>query len=185
MTVYNSKEIVLQSLPVLLFSAIFSVYAGVILEGNTAQLSTIPLLIFLLPSFVDSCGDVASLVAARITSALYLGKMHPTFDDPLLIKNATAGIILGLMTAVVIAISAHYIGPFFNVRSPGLLITFEIVILSAMLTQGAMILMAIPIAFITFRRNLDPSNFASPILSTFGDLIGIYILILISKLLGG
>lgn len=183
---YSCKHIFVQSAPVLSLTVFLSIASGTLIEQSLATIMRFPILLVLLPAFIDACGDISTVFASKVTSAFY-------FHGELLLKKkrqlfSTAQIIMlcGMVFFVFLGFAAFGLESVVGGRLPDPLSLFASVILSALITITLGMLVAIMVAWRAYKRKLDPDNFEAPILSTFSDLVGVLVFLNVSRvLLGG
>jgi mgtE-like transporter len=184
MTFYNYKEIIKQSLPIIIFASVVSIFTGLILESNVNLILTYPILLLILPPFNNASGDIANTFTSRLSTNLHLGKIKPRWRQIFLLENFTSSLLLRILISISLGIVAHLAAPFLNIPVIGLLRLITIILVSSFLSEFAMSFTAIFISFESYKRNLDPNNTTFPILTSLGDIIGVFILMLVSNIIG-
>jgi mgtE-like transporter len=184
MTFYNHKEIIKQSIPILLVASTISVFTGLILQTNLDLILTYPILLLILPSFNNTSGNIASTFTSRLTSKLHLGAIKPKWKQIFLAENVAASILLRITTALALGISAQLVAPFLNVPTIGVFRITLILLLSSLVLEFLMSFTAVLLSFESYKRNLDPNNTTFPLLTSLSDIIGVFILMVISNIVG-
>lgn len=183
MTYYKWREIVKQSAPFLILVSFFSVFSGFLIESSIDLLKSVPLLLFILPAFIGTCGDISSTFAARLTSDLHLGKYSLKRRKEKVIVNAAATVLSALIFFSAISIVAYYLGLYLGLNNPPVERFILGTIFSGVIAVSISIFIAIGVAVLTIKRRLDPDNFESPLLSTLNDLMGVVIFITVFSLI--
>ena len=179
---YNWREIVKQSVMVLLVTGVLDLVAGLILETRVREALRFPILLLVLPSFINASGDIGGVVSARLASALHMGKMKPKWSDPEVLENISAAFTLRIVVTLVIAVSAHLIAPLMATPTIGLLRLVKIIVASGLITEFIVSTVSVLIAFVSYDKGLDPNNISAPILTSLGDIVGVYILMVVSTI---
>jgi len=174
------SRIIRESVPALIAAALIQIVAGVTMElrGIEAWLE-IPVLLMLVPSLSDLGNDVACIVSSRITTLLALGVIEPKLErnealEASIISIVIVGVLSSLYMGAINFVVAQNAGfssvPLFRL----LLICVVSVTVLTVIVSGA----AVGIAFIAWRRGLDPDNVTIPISTSVSDLIAIFSLLM-------
>lgn len=156
----------------------FSFNIGGILAGftvasqlNVFQLS--PWAIAVYPAILTARGVISGLFSGRLSTALHIGTIHPrlrgnTKNFHMLFKSI---IVITLETSIAMSLVSMIFGSLFwgitFVDFSGILI-----VISATMVLGlANSLITIEIAFISFKKGLDPDVIVYPVMSTVADIV--------------
>jgi mgtE-like transporter len=169
----NFKEILFSEI----FSAVFGLLAGMFLAAYTNQILLIPGIFVILPGLLDLRGNVSGAMAARISSGLFLGVINP--------KKIWGKIILGNLIAsfyqvLIASFALGFAAMFFNYFVTGSFIIkiLQIAVLSALIANSIEAPLALIATFYFFRRGHDPNNIMAPVLTSTGDLISTFSLLI-------
>jgi mgtE-like transporter len=181
MVKYTVRKILIESLPVLLVVLVFALAAGQFLDTTLEGLKTIfPLILLMVPAFIDITGDLAGVVGARITSHLYTGELDKGFRPYRLLLSNLIAILLVSTTAYaflgvcVIAITLGFepiVGPIFPIA--GFPQLFIAILLAGILATALTSLIGLLAARVVYRSGRDPDSIIPPLTTTVGDLLGI------------
>jgi len=177
------KNILRQSLPILVLALFISTCSGVIIGSNEEKLLMVPALALLIPAFINMGGDTASILGSRLGSALHLGTVRPFELSSDLLEDIAATIILAVLSFTFLGFATYAFSVMINVPM-ALAKILTLTILAGTLSAAIMIGLAVVSAFISYSRGLDPDNVVTPLMSTGGDIVGILSLFLTIKLLG-
>lgn len=177
MTIF--KNIVKQSLPILLICIFGEILAGIFLLNIEQYLNILPGLLILIPAVMGTRGNILGTVSTRLTSALHLGSIYPRFRrNPILNKNIKAGFFLSVIISFSTGIVAHFVCLGLGFESMGILRFTLISLTAGFLSDSSLILLSVFICFFAFRRNVDPDNIIIPIITTISDFMSIIFLLL-------
>lgn len=183
--IYSWKKIVLSGIPILTFTALIELIAGQILQGNSEILFTLPIFLISIPVVNSVGGNIGTILGARLASGLHVGTITYSFKDKIMHQNLFTSLIIGIITFFVLAIVIYYIGYFGDIQM-GLRLPEYLTII--MITGIVLVIMisfiSITTAFISFKNGLDPDDMVAPVVTTFGDTLGIIILFLIIGVVG-
>ena len=185
MTVYSLRRILWESYPVLVLCAVLSLSAGLILNSQIESIKALPLILVMVPPINGINNNVCSILGSRLTSALHMGTIEPRFGkQAALNKNTRAAWIMSV--GVFIFTSAIF---FILALISGMGLVNSIVIMLAffvasMVAIALTMFCTIGLAFVSFKRGLDPDNIVIPIVTSIGDIAGVSCLIIAIKIVG-
>ncbi|WP_323173039.1 magnesium transporter [Natrialba sp. PRR66] len=175
----SAVDIYRQALPVILVSLVAGLFAGTLLGSETMRegISRVPGLLLLLPAFLATRGGVYGSLGARLSSGLHQGLLDPHFEWSGRLRNAIIasflnGMIVSLFIAVLTWVVMLALG-----REAALLELVIILFVAALLSAVAMLGVLLPVIFKGYRRGLDPDNVIGPVVTTVGDVFGVFFLL--------
>ncbi len=180
-----AKEMLKQSLPLLILCGIGAVIAGSTLNLMQNLFLEIPGLLIVIPAVIAMRGNISTAFGSRLGSAYHLGVIG---KDNLLNKelkqNMIGSLTLSLVMSFFIGFLA-YIVSFFMGISPSPLKIISIVTVAGVLSGLILSFMTIGIIYLVFKRGFDPDNITGPALATFGDIITILCILFSASIMGG
>jgi mgtE-like transporter len=183
--IYSWKKIVIGSIPLLTITAVIELIAGQILQGNSDILFMLPILLISIPVVNSVGGNIGSILGSRLASGLHIGSIQYSYRDKTMHENFFTALILGITTFTILAILIYYIGYFggiqMGLRLPDYLI---IIIITGIVLVIMISFISITTAFISFKNGLDPDDMVAPVVTTFGDTLGIILLFIIIGAMG-
>jgi mgtE-like transporter len=170
-----AKEMLKQSLPLLLFCGIGGIIAGRTLSEMTGLFENIPGLIVIIPAIIALRGNISTTLGSRLGSAYHLGVIDSDnmWNDELR-QNIIASLTLSFLISTIIGVLAYITTIIFFDINPNPVKIILIVILAGMLSGLILTILTIIIIFVVFKRGYDPDNITGPALATFGDIITIF-----------
>ncbi len=177
------KRIMKESAPALIVAALIDIMAGTAMQlrGIEAWV-TIPVFLMLVPSLSDLGNDVACIISSRITTLLALGVIQPKWArNEALEANIAAIVTVGVLSSVYLGIINFAIA---GLGSVLILPFFAVCITSVIILTLLVCVAAIGVAFIAWRRGLDPDNVTIPISTSISDLLGIFSLLIAMRMVG-
>ena len=182
----ESKSIIKQSTPVLLFSSLLGVSAGGILNSSVETLLTNPSLLTLLPLFSGESGSLISILSARLSSALHYGVIEPIKrPEGESIHNFLICYILAIVMFPLIGFIAEDSTNILGSSGVGFVNIIAISFISGIILISLMIFVVYYISITSYNRDLDPDNIVIPISTSITDAISSLILISVSLLILG
>ncbi|MGI8576065.1 MAG: magnesium transporter [Egibacteraceae bacterium] len=173
-----ARRIFSESLPVLSYTAVADVLAGLVLETRLETLVTSPALLVVVPPFIAVSGALGGILSARLASQLHLGLLEPTrlprapamMEGSITVLFALAGFFtLGVLAWLLAAIT--------GIPSPGLVRMLVTTLVGGLLATGAVFGVGYYAATASYRFGLDPDNSSIPIVTASMDFLGIVCLI--------
>ena len=167
------RQIVRESLPVILLAGTLSLVAGLTLEGRLDELAEYPALLALVPPFLASAGSLGGILSNHLTSKLHLGVMKPSGRPG---REARSDILrvygLALPIFALASVVADLAAVVVDLRSPGPLDLVLIALLGGLMATTAAVVVAYSTAVASFRAGLDPDNVGIPMVTSSIDLVG-------------
>jgi mgtE-like transporter len=168
-----AKEMVIQSLPLIILCGLGAVVAGSTLSLMIDLFESIPGLIVVIPAIIAMRGNISTALGSRLGSAYHLGIIDAdNLWNEELEQNLIGSFILSLFVSIIIGILA-YVSSFILGVYPDPVKLISIVVLAAVVSGVILMLMTIVIIYLVFKRGYDPDNITGPALATFGDIVTI------------
>jgi mgtE-like transporter len=177
----DTKEIFKESVPVLSVCAAISVFSGVFLGDSKALLEMLPGLIIIVPSFMAINGNVSSVMASRLSSALHMGLIKPDFrHTEELESNVKAMLLVSVTSFIILGLAGGTLNVFFGATEESILLFTFVTIAAGLITVAVLMILAVISSYVIYRNGIDPDNIVVPLLTTIGDFVGIVVLLLIT-----
>jgi len=166
-----AKEMVKQSLPLIVFCGLGAIVAGSTLGIMIDLLREIPGLIVVVPAIIAIRGNISTAFGSRLGSAYHLGIIGAdNLWNEELKQNILGSLFLSLFVSVIIGFLA-YASSFILGVYPNPFKLISIVILAGLISAIILNLLTIVIIYLVFKRGFDPDNITGPALATFGDIV--------------
>ncbi|WP_066412820.1 magnesium transporter [Halorubrum aethiopicum] len=175
----SAREVYRQALPVVLVSLVAGLFAGTILGSETMRsgIESVTGILLLLPAFLATRGGVYGSLGARLSTGLHQGVIEPTFALDRRLTNAiVASFINGMTVSVFIAV-VTYLALFLLGGQGSLLELVGIMLVAGFLSAALMLSVLITVIFVGYRRGLNPDNVIGPVVTTLGDVFGVFFLL--------
>jgi len=166
-----AKEMVKQSLPLIIMCGLGAIVAGSTLGLMTNLFEEIPGLLVVIPAIIAMRGNISTALGSRLGSAYHLGVINKDnlYNDDLK-QNILGSLILSVTMSFLIGFLAYITSIFMGVK-PDAILLILIVLIAGILSAFILTLLTIIIIFFVFKRGWDPDNITGPALATFGDII--------------
>jgi mgtE-like transporter len=181
-TEWTVRAITRATLPVLLVLTLVELGSGLVLGSFQATLLRYPSLLILVPVVIGTAGNLGSVLAARLSTALHLGTLSFGADDTLL-GNALATVALALTVFPVIGIGAWIL----SLLTAEARLPFQTVVLVAVVSGAALAVLTVLITVVTtyaaYRLRLDPDDVVIPIVTNICDVLGVLVLFIVAQII--
>ncbi|MDL5362910.1 magnesium transporter [Halalkalicoccus sp. NIPERK01] len=175
----TALEVYRGALPVVLVSLVAGLFAGTILGSETmrAGIESVPGLLLLLPAFLATRGGVYGSLGARLSSGLHQGVIEPRFEyDERLANAVVASFVNGMAVSAFIACVAFLVLAFSG-GGGSLLQLLGIMLVAGFLSALLMLSVLVSVVLVGYRRGYDPDNVVGPLVTTLGDVFGVFFLL--------
>ena len=180
------KDMLRQSLPLLILCGIGEIFAGRIFGGMVGFIEYLPGLIVLIPAIMGLKGNIDVTLGSRLGSAVHMGVIS---SDNIWCQetkeNIYASLALGVIMAVVAGIFADLTCRALGLPSIGPVRLICIALMAGVIAGVILALITVGIIIIAFKRGYDPDNVTAPILATVGDIITLGVIFLTAYLFIG
>ena len=171
----HAKEMLKQSLPLLIFCGLGGIVAGTTFGVMTDIIQNIPGLIVVIPAIIALRGNINTTFGSRLGSAYHLGIINAeNMWNNELKQNIIGSLILSFLISIIIGILAYVTTILFFDVHPDPLKLISIVLLAGVISAIILTLMTIAIILIVFKQGYDPDNITGPALATFGDIVTMF-----------
>ena len=146
--------------------------AGLLIAVYLEKIYLVPGIFILLPGFLEMRGNISGTLSARLSSALFLGKIKPKFSrGKILNGNVVASFSLVLILSALIGVIAYFANLIFFGQSVIQLIIISLV--AGIISNAIEIPLTMATVFWLFRKGHDPDNIMGPYVTTTGDIVSI------------
>ncbi len=184
---HNFSDLFRQAPFSLLFCSFTGLLAGIGLSFMTGMLQALPGLMILIPPAIAMRGNIYSALVSRLGTSMHLGLFSTTLKrGGVLHQNASASLSLTLILSVILGFLAKIAAHAFGMPNIEYLSLHGFILISVVggLISGIILLViALLISIIGYRRNWDLDNMSSPIITSAGDMITIPSLLVAALLL--
>jgi mgtE-like transporter len=169
-----AKEMVKQSLPLIVFCGLGAIVAGSTLGVMKDLFLEIPGLIVVIPAIIALRGNISTAFGSRLGSAYHLGIIDAdNLWNEELKQNIIGSLMLSFLVSIIIGILAYATSILMKVY-PNPVKLISIVLIAGIISGVILTLLTIIIIYLVFKRGYDPDNITGPALATFGDMITMF-----------
>jgi len=166
-----AREMVKQSLPLIILCGLGAVVAGSTLGLMLDLFRSIPGLIVVIPGIIAMRGNISTALGSRLGSAYHLGviDVDNLWNDDFK-QNIFGSLMLSFLVSIIIGVLAYLSSILLGVY-PDPLKLIIIVVVAGLISASILTLLTVSIIYIVFKRGYDPDNITGPALATFGDIV--------------
>ncbi|GGM74742.1 mgtE-like transporter [Halarchaeum rubridurum] len=172
------------TLPVLLGLTAVEIGSGLVLGTFEATLYRHPSLLVLVPVTIGTAGNLGSILASRLSTAMHLGTLSfaPTDDD--LAGNALATVTLALSLFPVVGAGA-WAATSLTGAHPDLAVWTVVAVSFASGAALALLAVGVTVAatYAAYRLRLDPDDVVIPVVTNLCDVLGVVVLFAVVQVL--
>jgi mgtE-like transporter len=146
--------------------------AGFVVASQLGIFRLSPWAIAVYPGILSAKGVMQRLLSGRLGTALHLGTVHPRFfnNTKSFYKLISATILMTLLISVVMSTISLVFGSLFWGATLADSLGIVSVVVATMSLGLTLSFVTIEVAFVTFKRGLDPDIVVHPIMSTVADI---------------
>lgn len=163
------------TLPVLFVLTLIEIGSGLVLNGFEAALLRYPTLLVLVPVVIGTAGNLGSILASRLSTALHLGTLSFGIDE-LLLGNAAATVALALTVFPGVGMGAWLLTTLLGTAQ----LPLVTILLVAVSSGGALAVIAVGVTVVAtytaYRLQLDPDDVVIPVVTNICDVLGVLVL---------
>lgn len=179
------RRIFVQSAPVLTLCILLDIIAGVTIDQQLEALVALPVLLVLIPPFLEDANALGGILTSRFASLLHMGILEPgRAPGRVAMENFAIIYIFALWVFTLLGISSYAVGLLLGLASPPL---WEMVFLSltaGLVTVTVLNIISYYVAVMTYRFSLDPDDHSIPLTSSAIDSVGAVALMVFIVIMG-
>ena len=173
---WTVRGIMRRMLPVLVVLTAIELGSGLVLDTFESTLLQYPSLLVLVPVVIGMAGNLGSILAARLSTAVHLGIVSFSPTDDRLGGNALATLALATTVFPLVGAGAWVLQtllagtrlPFFTVVAVSLTSGVVLALLAVLVTAVT--------TYAAYRFELDPDDIVIPIVTNVSDVLGVLVL---------
>ena len=149
------------------------ILAGFIVASQLNIFERSPWIIAVYPAILSARGVISGLFCGRLSTALHIGTIYPRFlgNTKSFYKLFETIIVITLGTSVAMSSVSMVFGSLFWGITLADFSDILMVVVATMTLGLSLSLVTITIAFVTFKKGLDPDVIVYPIMSTVADIV--------------
>ncbi len=183
--VTEMRRIFVQSAPVLILCILLDIIAGVTIEHQLEALVALPVLLVLIPPFLEDANALGGILTSRFSSLLHMGILEPgRAPGRVAMENFAIIYIFALWVFTLLGISSYAVGLLLGLASPPLLDMMFLTLTAGLVTVTVLNIISYYVAVLTYRFSLDPDDHSIPLTSSAIDSVGAVALMVFIVIMG-
>jgi mgtE-like transporter len=167
------RQVVVESLPVLLVAALLELFAGVSVENQLESLAAQPELLVVLPGFLAAAGALGGILSSRLSSKLHLGLTATAgMPDRAARADIRSTIALAVPVFAFSAVAADVAAGWFDLAGPSLGRLVGAVVAGGIVATLVVVVVAYYGTVAAVRFGFDPDTYGIPLVTSVLDLTG-------------
>ncbi len=167
-----------ESLPVLVMAGIVDLVAGIMVEKRLESLLQYPVLLILLPGFLNKAGSLGGVLSSRLSTKFHLGLRSPDALPHGVGSDFAMAFSLAVPVFLAAALTAQLGAVITGVTGMGFLSLLAATLLGGLIATVCLVVVAYYSTAFAVRFGLDPDTYGIPIVASTLDLVGVFALIL-------
>lgn len=178
-TKWSILAITRATVPLLVVLTLVELGGGLVLDSFEETLLQFPSLLVLVPVIIGTAGNLGSILASRLSTALHLGRLSFAPTDDILAGNALATMALSLTVFPVVGAGAWMLSAFVAETALALSTVLLVTTMSGVILAVLAIVITVIATYAAYRFGLDPDNVTIPVVTTVCDVLGVVILFIV------
>ncbi|MDS0282185.1 magnesium transporter [Haloarcula onubensis] len=163
-------------LPVLVVLTTIELGSGIVLDTFEGTLLRYPTLLVLVPVTIGMAGNLGSILAARLSTALHLGLLSFDAADDRLLGNAVATIALAVTVFPAVGVGAWLLQTLLGGSELAALTVVAVALASGVVLAALAVAVTTITTYAAYRFELDPDDVVIPIVTNVCDVLGVLVL---------
>ena len=180
---WSIRSMLKTTMPILLGMAVLGILAGIILESFATKLFEFPTIFVLIPALIGIGGNIGAIFGSRLSTGIHLGILEFRLDNLMFRNNLLAISIASLFIFLVLGFVGYIITNAVGIGMLPLGTVIVLSILSGLILIASLIPTSIIVAYISYRKGVDPDDTIIPVVTSIGDIIGLMALFIVIVLL--
>ncbi len=182
-TAWSVRAITRATLPLLLLLTLVEVGSGLVLGGFESTLLRSPALLVLVPVTIGTAGNLGSVLASRLSTALHLGLLAFDPGSEVLVGNALATLGLAATVFPVVGAGAWLLAAVTGGARLPLVAVVRVAVAAGLALAALAVVVALAATYAAYRLGLDPDDVVVPVVTNVCDVLGVVVLFLAVRLL--
>lgn len=179
------KTIVLESVLVMLFAGTLSAMSGLLLESSLHVLIAVPIILTLVPAFLEEGGNIGNILSSRIATKLHTGQLEARLHIDEEIKHEIINsYILSLLVFPIVSVLVYIFGGYVGLGGVPFIKILYTATLAGLILTTIVVAVSIVVSIFAFRYKINPDNVTIPIITGTADILGVFTLLKVMETFG-
>ncbi|MFB6127278.1 MAG: magnesium transporter [Halolamina sp.] len=182
MTEWSVRAITRAMMPVLVVLTLVELGSGLVLGSFEADLLRFPSLLVLVPVSIGTAGNLGSVLASRLSTAVHLGTVSFAPTDEVLAGDALATVGLAVALFPLLGASAWALTAITGGSGLALATVVFIAGLAGLALSVLAVVVTVTATYAAYRLELDPDDVVIPVVTNTCDVLGVLVLFAVVQL---
>ncbi|WP_435360033.1 magnesium transporter [Haloarchaeobius sp. DFWS5] len=173
---WTVRDISRAMLPLLLALSTVEIASGLVLGSIEDTLLQNPSLLVLVPVTIGTAGNLGSILAARLSTAVHLGTVEFDLTDDTLVGNALATVALALSLFPLVGAGAWVLTSLTVGAELGPTTVVTVAFVSGAVLAVLAVVITLAATYVAYRLGLDPDDVVIPVVTNTCDVLGVLVL---------
>ncbi|WP_255198411.1 magnesium transporter [Halorarius litoreus] len=173
---WTVRAIMRDMLPVLVVLTLVELGSGLVLDTFQGTLLRYPSLLVLVPVVIGMGGNLGSILASRLSTAVHLGLLDFDPTDDTLGGNALATVLLAFTLFPIVGAGAWLLQSLVGTARLGLGVVVFVAFASGALLSALAIGVTLVATYAAYRLGSDPDDVVIPVVTNTCDVLGVLVL---------
>ncbi len=148
------------------------IFAGFVIASQFGVFQVFPWAIAIYPAILTGKGVIAGLLSGHLSTALHLGSIHPKIfgNTKSFYRLFAAMFVITLVASIIMSLTSIGFGSVFWGLTISDYPSILVVLMATMALGIPLFLFTSTVAFVSFKKGLDPDVVVYPIMSTVADI---------------
>lgn len=180
---WNLAGMLRTQMPILVGMAALGIVAGIILDSYETEILTFPSILVLVPALIGIGGNLGTIYGSRLATAIHLGILEFRLRNLIFRNNIAAVAIASTAIFIILGLAAYAVAAAQGVAvlQPASMLLLSVA--SGLILIGGLVPTALAVAYISYKRGVDPDDTIIPTVTSLGDIFGLLALFAIITLL--
>ncbi|MFX0001281.1 MAG: magnesium transporter [Candidatus Hodarchaeota archaeon] len=161
-----------ESIIIVILSSLFGLISGTLLSSSEALLTTIPILLLIIPALNSLIGDMSTVLVSRLTTHLYIGTLSPKIQKSDRLKEDFLGLLITLLLSLIaLLLIGYFVAIILGIEIVNPFLIIFIISITALLIFIIMFVSLFVSAIFLYKHGKDPNNFLIPFLTSLADFL--------------
>ena len=162
--------------PILMVLTALELVGGLALGSFESTLRRAPSLLVLVPVTIGTAGNLGSVLAARLSTAVHLGTVSFEPDDDALVGNAVATFALAATVFPLVGAGAWTVAWVTGRATLSVWTVVAVALLSGVVLSVLAVVVTVLTAYGAYRFEADPDDVVIPVVTNVCDVLGVLVL---------
>jgi mgtE-like transporter len=177
---FSYRQIVIQSSMILVFTLFLDAISGIVIQSNLNALLAVPLLLVILPAFLEEGGNIGNVMASRLSTKLHMGVIEAKMKITSSVRQEFLNsYLLSFLIFASVAVVSFAFSLMTGIGGIGFYQLFLITVVAGFLLSTIIIFITFMVSIVSFRLNIDPDNISIPIITSIADVLGVFCLLVV------